>query len=133
MTLQFVIRFRLLLKLLSDLEVGNYPRLGLHTCGGQLLGGKKIKPPRKADGRYLCRRTSLRTNPLSQRATSVCAPELCSPAQPRAQRRRRLTGACKTTAPMMHLGSQCQRASDWLDRSEFYKALFAIIAKLKEL
>lgn len=118
LTLQFVIRLRLLLKLLPDLEVGNYPRFGLHTRGGQLLGGgrKKVKPLRKADGRYLCRRTSLSTNPLSLRAASVRAREHCSPAPPPTQRCRRPPGAGETTPPRMHRGCQCQPISDWLGR-----------------
>lgn len=36
LTLQLVIRFRFLLKLLAIIEVGNYSRLGLHNCRCQL-------------------------------------------------------------------------------------------------
>lgn len=61
LTLQFVIRLRLLLKLLSDLEVGNDSRFGLHTCRCQLLETSKPEKKTHTDG-FLCRGTSLSTN-----------------------------------------------------------------------
>lgn len=88
LTLQFVVRFRFLLKLLSNLEVGNYSRFGLHICRCQLLKALNLFFFKRSRRTIFEPPYFAHCQPLSTRAASAHERELCSPARRRAQRGR---------------------------------------------
>lgn len=130
LTLQFVIRLRFLLKLLTNLEVGHNSWFGLHTCRCQLL--ETLNPPQKNCRTVFVPPYFAQYQPLSTQAASVQDPEHCSPPQQRAQRCERAAGEVRTTTTNVRLGCQCHQGFHWLQHpSGFYAGYFICTVKLK--